>query len=119
MLYIDSNLSPSEAVSKYPELQVCPEIAEWAQAAEDIESIVETANDCQNEARCALYPEDYLYNIRYLVNSLVVKTDNAKQIKAAILKEIERSQNEINQKTEYAKEKLDELSRVCFRAMEY
>ena len=80
MLYIDSNLSPSEVVSKYPELQVCPEIAEWAQAAEDIESIVETANDCQNEARCALYPEDYLYNIRYLVNSLVVKTDNAKQI---------------------------------------
>lgn len=111
--YINRNLSPTEAVKMHPELQVHPVIEEWAQAAEDIESIAETVNDCQQEARCALYPENYLGNIKYLVNSLIVKTDHAKQIKKAILEQLEQSQNEINQNTEYAKEKLDELAELC------
>lgn len=111
--YINRNLSPLEAVKMHRELQVHPVIEGWAQAAEDIESIVETANDCQQEARCALYPENYLYNIRYLFNSLIVKTDHAKQIKKDILGQIEEAQNEINQNTEYAKEKLDELAGLC------
>ncbi len=111
--YINGNLSPLEAVRQHEELQVHPIIEEWAQAAEDIESIVEAANDCQQEVRCALYPENYLYNIRYLVNSLDVRTDHAKQIKKDILAQIEQSQNEINQNTEYAKEKLDELGELC------
>ena len=37
MLYIDSNLTPSEAVSKYPELQVCQEIAKWANDSEKLQ----------------------------------------------------------------------------------
>ena len=111
--YINGNLSPTEAVKMHPELQAHPVIEEWAQAAEDIESLAETVNDCQQEVRCALYPENYLYNIRYLVNSLIARTDHAKQIKKAILKQIEETQNEINRNTEYAKEKLDELAEIC------
>ena len=111
--YINGNLSPLEAVKMHPELQVHPVIEQWAQAAEGIESLVENTNDCQQEARCALYPENYLYDIRYLVNSLIVKTDHAKQVKAAILEQIEQSQQEINRNTEYAKEKLDELAQLC------
>lgn len=45
MLYIDSNLSPSEAVSKYPELQVCPEIADWANDSEELQLYLSTLDD--------------------------------------------------------------------------
>lgn len=45
MLYIDSNLSPSEAVSKYPELQVCPEIADWADDSEKLQQYLSALDD--------------------------------------------------------------------------
>lgn len=111
--YINGNLSPLEAVKMHPELQAHPVIEEWAQAAAYIESIAETVNDCQQDVRCALYPENYLCDIRYLVNSLIVKTDQAKQIKKAILEQIEEAQNGINHRTKCAKEKLDELAEIC------
>lgn len=111
--HIDGNLTPLEAVRRHEELQVHPVIEEWAQAAEDIEALVNGVNDCQQEARCALYPENYLHGIRDLVNSLVVRTGHAKQIKTAILDQIEQLQEDINQSTEYAKEKLDELENLC------
>jgi len=61
--YINSNLSPLEAVRQHEELQVHPVIEEWAQAAEDLESYLEGLDDIIDDP----------------------KMDSAKKVKDAIL----------------------------------
>lgn len=72
MFYIPTNMTPSEAVNQFEELQVHPDIAKWA---DDSESLQEVSED--------------FYKIEALVKKLNVKGENA-VIKNEILKLLER-----------------------------
>lgn len=45
VIYIQSNLKPTEAVLAYPELQVCPEIEQWARDSEALGELQEKINE--------------------------------------------------------------------------
>ena len=49
VLYIQSNLKPTEAVLHYPELQICPEIEQWARDSEAIGDLQEKINEYSEE----------------------------------------------------------------------
>lgn len=72
MFYIPTNMTPSEAVRHFEELQVHTDIAKWA---DDSESLQEVSED--------------FYKIEALVKKLNVKGENA-VIKNEILKLLER-----------------------------
>lgn len=67
MLYIDSNLAPSEAVSKYPELQVCPEIADWADDSEELQQYLGALDDIIDDKNLssAKKVKDAILNLMY------------------------------------------------------
>lgn len=45
VIYINSNLKPTEAVMLYPELQVCPEIEQWARDSEALGDLQDKINE--------------------------------------------------------------------------
>ena len=67
MLYIDSNLTPSGAVSKYPELQVCPEIADWADDSEELQQYLGALDDIIDDKNLssAKKVKDAILNLMY------------------------------------------------------
>ena len=67
MLYIDSNLTPSEAVSKYPELQVCQEIAKWANDSEKLQMYLSALDDIIDDKNLnsAKKVNDAIFNLMY------------------------------------------------------
>ena len=49
MIYINSNMTPSEAVRRHPELQVCAEIEQWARDSEALGDLQEKINEYSEE----------------------------------------------------------------------
>lgn len=107
-MYINSNLTPTQAVELYPELQVCEKVAEWAQAAEDIDAIKNNVNDAAHELGSMIFPEDYLFSLFEVIDNLRTSKMNKSILKARI----SELQNEINQNSEYAAEKIEQLKGI-------
>lgn len=92
----------------YPELQVCEEIAEWAQAAEDIEPAKQFAVDKALAIEEKLLCDDFLCSLYVLLDRANIGAADKDKLE----KEIELLQSEINNKMSRIKDKLDLLKEI-------
>src|SRR5574343_1213345 len=69
MIYINSNMTPSEAVRQYPELQVCPEIEQWARDSEALGELSDRINTYSSEISDALLSGSILDDVFEALNS--------------------------------------------------
>lgn len=66
VIYINSNMKPSEAVRLHPELQVCPEIEQWAR---DSEALGELQNKINGYSEAISIGSEFLEEIYAAVNN--------------------------------------------------
>lgn len=69
MIYINSNLKPSEAVRRHPELQVCAEIEQWARDSEALGEMSERINTYSAEISDNMIGSKFLEDIYSAVNN--------------------------------------------------
>lgn len=69
MLYINSDLKPTEAVLHYPELWICPEIEQWARDSEAIGELQEKIDDYSAEISGALLSGSVLDDVFEALNN--------------------------------------------------
>lgn len=69
MIYINSNMKPSEAVRRYPELQVCAEIEQWARDSEALGEMSERINTYSSEISDNMIGSKFLEEIYAAVNN--------------------------------------------------
>lgn len=69
MIYINSNMKPSEAVRRYPELQVCAEIEQWARDSEALGELSDRVNTYSAEISDNLIGSKFLEEIYAAVNN--------------------------------------------------
>ena len=68
MIYINSNMTPSEAVRRYPELQVCAEIEQWARDSEALGDLQEKINGHSGEISDHMIDGEFLEEVYRAVN---------------------------------------------------
>lgn len=69
VIYINSNMKPSEAVRRYPELQVCAEIEQWARDSEALGEMSERINTYSAEISDNMIRPEFLEEIYAAVNN--------------------------------------------------
>ncbi len=69
VIYINSNMKPSEAVRRYPELQVCAEIEQWARDSEALGEMSERINTYSAEISDNMIGSKFLEEIYAAVNN--------------------------------------------------
>lgn len=69
MIYINSNMAPSEAVRRHPELQVCAEIEQWARDSEALGELQEKIDDYSAEISGALLSGSLLDDVFEALNN--------------------------------------------------
>lgn len=69
VIYINSNLKPSEAVRLHPELQVCAEIEQWARDSEALGELSERINTYSAEISDNMIGSKFLEEIYAAVNN--------------------------------------------------
>lgn len=68
MIYINSNIKPSEAVRLHPELQVCAEIEQWARDSEALGDLQEKINGHSGEISDQMIDGGFLEEVYRAVN---------------------------------------------------
>lgn len=69
VICINSNMTPSEAVRLHPELQICPEIEQWARDSEALGGLQERINDYSEEIADDMIGPNFLEEIYAAVNN--------------------------------------------------
>ncbi len=69
VIYINSNLKPTEAVLHYPELWICPEIEQWARDSEALGGMSERINTYSAEISDNMIGSKFLEDIYSAVNN--------------------------------------------------
>lgn len=69
VIYINSNMTPSEAVRLHPELQICPEIEQWARDSEALGEMSERINTYSAEISDNMIGSKFLEEIYAAVNN--------------------------------------------------
>ena len=69
VIYINSNMKPSEAVRRHPELQVCAEIEQWARDSEALGELQEKIDDYSAEISGALLSGSLLDDVFEALNN--------------------------------------------------
>ena len=69
VICINSNMTPSEAVRLHPELQICPEIEQWARDSEALGEMSERINTYSAEISDNMIGSKFLEEIYAAVNN--------------------------------------------------
>lgn len=69
VIYINSNMTPSEAVRQHQELQVCAEIEQWARDSEALGELSERINTYSAEISDNMIGSEFLEEIYAAVNN--------------------------------------------------
>lgn len=101
MIYINSNMTPSEAVRRYPELQVCAEIEQWARDSEALGEMSERINTYSAEISDNMISSKFLEEIYTAVNNGA--SDNE------LYKILDRMQDELDNALTAVNQNLDKI----------
>lgn len=101
VIYINSNLKPTEAVLHYPELWICPEIEQWARDSEALGEMSERINTYSSEISDNMIGSKFLEEIYTAVNNGA--SDNE------LYKILDRMQDELDNSLTAVNRNLDKI----------